>query len=238
MNNLSPLAMAALERARANPAPAPTQRRKWTKDDEQLLTLLFPNTPMRQLVERFQRHERAIYGKAYGLGLKRSEEYLQSEASGRMLKGDGRGGKTRFQKGHCTWNKGLLGWAAGGRAVETQFKAGEKPHSWKPIGSERITKDGYLQRKVTDTGYPPRDWVGVHHLLWIEHHGEIPKGFIVVFKDNNKKNVQIDNLELISRAENIQRNSIHRYPTELKQVFRKLGKLKRTIEDKSNEKPA
>lgn len=116
--------------------------------------------------------------------------------------------------------QGVRGWSAGGRVRETQFKPGGRPHSWLPIGSERTSKDGYLQRKVTDTGYPPRDGVGVHILIWREHCGEIPPGHVVVFRDRNKHNLQLGNLELISRAENCRRNSIHRYPPELKEVIR------------------
>ncbi|EMM6737362.1 HNH endonuclease, partial [Pseudomonas aeruginosa] len=42
----------------------------------------------------------------------------------------------------------------------TRFKKGQKPHTWLPVGSTRISADGYLQRKISDTGYPPRDWKG------------------------------------------------------------------------------
>ncbi len=58
---------------------------------------------------------------------------------------------------------------------ETMFKKGQVGTRFMPIGSERINADGYLDRKVSATGYPPRDWVAVHRLLWIEHHGPIPK---------------------------------------------------------------
>ncbi|MEG7227362.1 HNH endonuclease signature motif containing protein, partial [Pseudomonas aeruginosa] len=102
----------------------------------------------------------------------------------------------------------------------TRFKKGQKPHTWLPVGSTRISADGYLQRKISDTGYPPRDWKGIHILLWEEHFGPIPTGHCVCFKDNNKQNVVIDNLELITRAERMRRNSIHRYPPELKSAIR------------------
>ncbi|HEJ1737371.1 TPA: HNH endonuclease, partial [Pseudomonas aeruginosa] len=112
----------------------------------------------------------------------------------------------------------------------TRFKKGQKPHTWLPVGSTRISADGYLQRKISDTGYPPRDWKGIHILLWEEHFGPIPTGHCVCFKDNNKQNVVIDNLELITRAERMRRNSIHRYPPELKSAIRVISKLKRTIQ--------
>ncbi|MGV8417354.1 HNH endonuclease signature motif containing protein [Pseudomonas aeruginosa] len=118
----------------------------------------------------------------------------------------------------------------------TRFKKGQKPHTWLPVGSTRISADGYLQRKISDTGYPPRDWKSIHILLWEEHVGPIPTGHCVCFKDNNKQNVVIDNLELITRAERMRRNSIHRYPPELKSAIRVISKLKRTIQEVEHEK--
>lgn len=91
---------------------------------------------------------------------------------------------------------------------------------------------------MTDTGYTPNDYRMVHHLVWEQHHGQVPAGHAVVFKDRDKANIEIENLELITRAELCRRNSIHRYPPELKHAIRTLAKLKRTIEDSSNEKPA
>ncbi|EHF11135.1 MULTISPECIES: HNH endonuclease signature motif containing protein [Pseudomonas] len=82
---------------------------------------------------------------------------------------------------------------------------------------------------------PPRDWKGIHILLWEEHFGPIPTGHCVCFKDNNKQNVVIDNLELITRAERMRRNSIHRYPPELKSAIRVISKLKRTIQEVEHE---
>jgi len=238
MTSLSPLAQAALERARASAAtdkPA-RSRRNWSEDEEQLLTQLYPDTPMPELVARLGRDDRAIYSKARALGLRRSPEYLASEHACRLRKGDNVGAEHRFRPGMASWNKGKKGWQAGGRSAETRFKPGNRPHTWVPIGTEQI-RDGYLWRKVTD-GHGRHDWRQVHVMLWEQNNGPVPAGFILVFRDRNKQNIQLDNLELITRAENCRRNSIHRYPPELKQAIRGLKKLKRTIEEKSNEEPA
>ena len=117
----------------------------------------------------------------------------------------------------------------------TQFKKGQKPHTWKPIGTERLSKEGYLQRKVADTGYPPRDWVGVHILLWREHHGEIPAGHIIKFKDGNKQNIAIENLECISQADNMRRNSFHNYPKEVAQLIQLRSAVQRQINKRSKQ---
>ena len=235
MPTLSAIAQAVLNRARATPAQAPAAPRKrfWTPAEEQQLTKLYPATPMPELITRFQRDDRAIYSKARSMGLARSAEYLASEHACRLRRGDNIGAAYRFQKGHTTWNAGMKGWQAEG-CQATQFKKGNKPHTWVPIGTEQI-RDGYLWRKVTDHG-GRHDWKQVHVLLWEQHHGPIPAGLILVFSDRNRANIQPDNLELITRAENCRRNSIHRYPPELKEVIRLQKKLERAIRKRADEK--
>ncbi|MNZ19111.1 hypothetical protein D3C78_361350 [compost metagenome] len=232
MTGLSPIASDALARARQN-APKPV-RQYWTIEEEQQLALLYPDTPMHMLMEHFGRQDRAIYSKAKALGLSRSPEYLASPFAGRIRPGAEQGKGTRFQKGQRAWNTGIS-YQAGGRASETQFKKGSKPHTWVPIGTEQI-RDGYLWRKITDHG-GRHDWRQVHVMLWEQHHGQVPAGLILVFRDRNKQNIQLDNLELITRAENCRRNSIHRYPPELKDVIRLQKKLERTIRKRRDEEP-
>lgn len=140
---------------------------------------------------------------------------------------------TRFQKGQKPWNAGKKGWKAGGRSELTQFKPGElsgrAAELLRPIGSERVTKDGTLQRKVSMTGKSSQRWRAVHALLWEEHHGKVPAGHIVVFKDGNQKNIVIENLELINRAENMRRHSYHNYPKEIEQLIQLRGAINRQI---------
>ena len=57
----------------------------------------------------------------------------------------------------------------------------------------------------------------------------------VCFKDGNKTHIALNNLELLTRAERMRRNTIHRYPEELKSAIRAIGKLKRTIREVENE---
>lgn len=112
-----------------------------------------------------------------------------------------RTGRTgHYQPGEQPWNKGLTGYMP---ANKTSFKKGNRPHNWKPIGHERITADGYLERKVSDTGCTRKDYVAVHRLIWEEHNGPIPGGHVVIFKDRNqdKQQVTLEQLMLVSRKE-------------------------------------
>lgn len=102
---------------------------------------------------------------------------------------------TRFTKGQDSWNKGTKGICAGG--IKTQFKKGQKPHNYKPVGSERVNSDGYVDVKIAD----PNKWRAKHRLLWEEQNGPIPKGYVIIFGDGNRRNFQQDNLILVSKSQ-------------------------------------
>lgn len=107
--------------------------------------------------------------------------------------------KGYFQKGHVPVNKGTKGvYGVGGN--RTSFKKGHKSHNWVPIGSERISKDDYVQVKIQD-GKRQYNWRGKHILIWEQHNGPLPKGHAVLFGDGDKRNFNINNLLLVSRAQ-------------------------------------
>lgn len=98
----------------------------------------------------------------------------------------------RFEKGGVPYNKGKKLDKGPNR---TSFKKGNTPHNYKPVGSERLSKDGYQEIKIKD----PRTWAQKHVLIWEKAHGKKPKGYIVVFADNDKTNLSLDNLVLVPR---------------------------------------
>ena len=54
--------------------------------------------------------------------------------------------------------------------------------------------------------------VHIHRLEWQKHNGNIPKGYVIHHKDENKLNWNINNLELLSRADHVRehRDKVHR----------------------------
>lgn len=66
-------------------------------------------------------------------------------------------------------------------------------------GKVKTDKDGYYVISSTKEGNKDKL---LHRLIWIEHYGPIPDGdYVVHHKDNNPLNNNINNLELMTRAE-------------------------------------
>lgn len=221
-------------------------RKPWTPQEDAIIRQRVPHEPTWAVAAAIGRSLSSTFQRAHTLGVKKTAEYLASPLSGRTHPGHNRGGATRFKKGQAAFNKGLKrgkGWAPG-RMADGQFKkgamAGRAQKLWKPVGAERISKDGYLERKVHDTDFrdlPPseanrlrqRRWRAVHLIVWEEANGPLPAGFAVCFRDGNKRNVALDNLELVARQDLMRRNTIHNLPPELKETVQLLGRVNRQI---------
>jgi|LGVF01.2.fsa_nt_gb hypothetical protein len=83
--------------------------------------------------------------------------------------------------------------------LKTCYKKGHMPIQHRPIGSERFTKDRYVEIKVKE----PRTWMLKQRYIYEQNYGKIPIGHKITFADQNKTNFNIDNLVLINCAENM-----------------------------------
>lgn len=108
-----------------------------------------------------------------------------------------------FSKGFIPWNKGLKGINTGGKA--TQFKKGNIPANWVPIGTERIRKNGYIKVKVDD-GRLNKNWKAKHVAVWEAANGPVPPGHAIIFGDGNNRNFDLENLLCVSRAQLVRMN--------------------------------
>lgn len=197
-----------------------------------MMRIYYPTTPSALLAQALERPVGQIYAKAGSMGLAKSAEFQSSDASGRLVRGGRRGMDTRFKKGIVPWNKGTP-FVAGGNSATTRFKPGQIGTRWVPIGSERINADGYRDRKVQDTGKCNVDWKAVHRLEWEHVHGPIPAGHVVAFKDGNKLNADIGNLELRTRQQHMQLNTIARFPPELRSAMHLVAKVERKVRERT-----
>ena len=212
-------------------------RHIWTEESRQTLQRLYPDFTAEIVANVIGCSVRAVYAQANSQGLKKSADFMASDRSGRIARGKQHPSMiaSQFKPGLVPWNAGLKGWKAGGRSAETRFKkgcmTGAAKHNYVPIGTLRVNKDGYLERKMNDDPniYPARRWLAVHRLVWEAAHGPIPDGHIVVFKHGMKtsvlEDVTHDRLECITRAENARRN----HPRSKSPEFAKLVQLKGAI---------
>lgn len=219
-------------------------RKPWPPEDVATLRAEFPDSRTDDLAVKLGRSYTTVAQKAAKLGLRKSAAYLASADAHRFdgIKGVG----SRFTAGHPTWNKGKPGSTGIQEACRaTQFKPGRlasEARNYRAIGSLRICADGYLEKKVTDDPdiAPARRWVALHRLVWEAENGPIPRGHIVVFRSGQRtvteSDITLDRLELLTRSENMRRNSVHtNYPPELARLVQLRGALNRQINRKAKE---
>lgn len=206
----------------------------WTTEQVEILRELYPYMRSHDIAARLGLRHTQVLDKASRLGFKKTKEAIMAVSKLAMQDPNHPGRKHQFHSAQTPWNKGT-NYQAGGRSVETQFKGGRRgmaAYNWLPIGSERVSKDGYLQRKMTDTGVTCRDFVAVHWIIWHEAGHTVPAGHALIFKDGNKKNITLENLELITRADLMRRNSVHNYGPEIARIQQLRGAITRQINKK------
>lgn len=222
-------------RLRRNNYHSSPEQRQYIKDN-------FGSMSIAQLAKHLQWNESKVQGLVYSLGLcpadferytKEEKQFVRNHYRHMSYKdiGDCIGRTHHSVKHQCAVLK-LKRTPAESRAIQlrsnaaTRFQKGAKPHNHKPVGSTRIdNKDGYVSIKVAE----PKEWQLLHRYIWEQANGPIPKGMNVQFIDGNRYNIQLNNLELVSKQANMERNTIHRYPDDLKHTIRMFNKLNKTI---------
>lgn len=129
----------------------------------------------------------------------------------RLIKGLNSG---RFKKGQIPWNK------------DSSVNIARK----KPSGHEWVDCDGYTWVKVDGI----RKMVLKHRHIWESVNGKIPEGSMIVFKDKNRSNCNIDNLMIVSRPELVRYNfSFSKIATtQTNETYLLMAKLKSAIGSK------
>jgi len=212
-------------------------KRLWNPADDETLRRRYPHTRTSTLAQQLRRSLSSVYVRAAGLGLHKSAAYLASPDACRLRRvGDEHPGKaTQYRKGNVPLNKGLRrpGWSPG-RMRETQFKKGSRSgkaaQHWMPIGSTRLI-DGYVYVKVADVPSVPYtvNWLPLHILEWERVNGPLPAGSVLVFRNHERMDIRLANLECITRRELMARNTVHNLPKPLAQAVQLLGALNRQL---------
>ena len=160
----------------------------WTEEEDQFLRDFAPGRLRNEIIDEFEER----FG--YRLNVSRFKNRLHKLNVHQ-------GVRYCFEKGHIPHNKGKH-YDPGGRSVLTRFKKGNVPKQHRPVGSERINVDGYIEIKVAE----PNKWRLKHNLVYEEHFGKLTKNEVVIFLDQNRLNLDINNLFKVTRAELAQIN--------------------------------
>jgi len=204
---------------------------KWTHEQEQYLKENFANTSTQVLADVLGFSYGRTANKAFALKLKKNIELLKEH--GRV---NGKKSPAKFKKGNVPANKGKkMPAETYAKCKATMFKKCNEPHNTKFDGALTLRKhnrDGeYVYIRVAKAKWKPLQTV-----IYEKNYGPIPEGMKVIFKDKNRFNFSIDNLECVTCAELMERNSIHRFPEELQKTIRLTAKLKKQIEKQLNNK--
>lgn len=161
------------------------QKHKYTNEEIKYLKSIIPGRSYEEV--------RNLFNKEFKLNL--SIKQIGSTIKRYGLRN---GLDTRFQKGNVPLNPIKKGQRIG---IETQFKKGQRPSNYKPVGYERVDRDGYILIKVSEKGAWHERWRHKHKVLWEKKNGPIPKGHYLVFADGDRQNIEFDNLILVTQAQ-------------------------------------
>jgi len=176
----------------------------------------YPFEPTKKIADDLGLSESSVYNRAFAMGIKKDPVYLRSTQFPPGYLG---GKATQFQKGQIPPNKGQkMSKEVYQKVAKTMFKKGTVPPNTQPIGTIHQRRDTggkmYQYIKLADC-----KWQLLNRYTWEQHNGPIPKGMVVVYKDGNYLNNDINNLLMITKKENMARNTIQRLPKELQQVM-------------------
>ena len=153
-------------------------KHRWTKEEKEYISEITPGRHYKEILEMM--NDKFEYQFTY--------EQVKSAIIRFNLK---TGFNGRFEKGHVPANKGTKGIMKPNKA---SFKKGHVHWNKKPIGSERVSVDGYTEIKVAD----PNKWRLKHRVMYEKYHNVVlnPKQ-LVIFADGDKSNMSKENLLLV-----------------------------------------
>jgi hypothetical protein len=142
--------------------------------------------------------------------------------------------KNKFKPGKISWNKGkpfmsMLAPEKRARIAAVQFQPGQQSHNTAPVGDVILKRERgryYWRIKLAQSR-----WEYYHRHIWKQHHGPIPKGHNVQFKNGDTMDCRIENLYMISRKQQgvINKAGGAAIPYELHSTVTLLSKLNQTV---------
>ena len=171
-------------------------RTSFTKQEDDFIKKNYLKLSIKTLAKKINRSGYGVLGRMKAMGLIIPNEIIEERIR-----------LSLFQKGQISVNKGkkqvdYMTKKGIENSKKTRFKKGGTSWNKKPVGSERISKDGYIYIKTAE----PNKYELKHRVIFEKEFGKIPKGMLVQFKDGNRKNINPKNLYLISRSDQVTQN--------------------------------
>jgi hypothetical protein len=189
--------------------------RIWTLEENTILTEKYPDALTTDLLVLLPgRTIKSITHHACLLGIHKSDLFHASGLGGRICSNNDIGLETRFAKKMAGWNKGKkqTDYMSAENIEKTKigrFKKGQDPHNTVPIGTERLSKDGYVEVKIRhlkNGDANNKNFVSKHRMIYEKHFGPIPDNCNVEFIDGDRRNFEPSNYVRRTKTENFLKN--------------------------------
>ena len=193
---------------------------RWTPEMVATLTELYGTCPAKEIAEIINAKygtgftPTAIYNRAvmkelrsyssYHYYTEEQDEWLRQNVSKYLYDDLTREFNKEFQA-HVDYKSVRNRCQAKGFKFGNPYTKGYHNHCYTPVGSEYISSRGAVYVKVSDVktkGNPFINWKRKSHLVWEQHHGEIPEGHVIVHLDGDPTNCDISNLECTTNSIN------------------------------------
>lgn len=184
------------------------QYRSYTQEQAEFIKLGYQKWSLEDLTSQFNRH----------FGTDKTESQIRCFTRNHGIK-SGRTG--HFEKGQVSWNTGTKGIM---KPNSGTFKKGHRPVNHRPVGSERVNVEGYIEIKTAE----PNVWDLKQRVVYEREHGPIPDGYNVRFLDGDRLNCEPGNLILVDNRENAllnQRYKMNHQPVEYRDSLVLLAKI-------------
>lgn len=197
---------------------ADKKRSGWTKEQIEILIEHYPTMETSDLAIILGKKPNNLRDKAYVLGIKKTQEYIEKikvlsikKLHAKRLPEHG------FQQGYKPWNKGQEGDNNNHGCKDTRFKKGHIPWNDRKVGETRINIFGDIEIKTKEGS---GKWKRLSRVIWEQNTGEkLTLNEVICFKDNNKKNVEFNNLYKLTKAENMKRVGYYNLPQEIRELI-------------------
>lgn len=205
--------------------------RLWTLAEIAILVREYPERHAHEVAAMLGVDVKRVWNKACQMKLGKSEGYWQREKArlSELAKSNAGLIERQMKPGEKPWNAGKS-YMPGGNVKAGWFRKGQISKRWDQeqyaVGALRLDCKGELQIKFGNS-----NWKSMARYAWFLKTGRWPPaGYVVWRKNGDHFDVQDENLELITRAQAMKRNSFwEKYPHDVARLVQLKGAITRQV---------